>query len=47
MLGGRIVGGNDTTIEQHPWHRCGGMILTPTKTITGNDRDSTRSQLDI
>lgn len=44
MLDGRIVGGNDTTIEQYPWqismtnfgsHRCGGSILTPTKTITG------------
>lgn len=40
---GRIVGGNDTTIEQHPWqismtnfgsHRCGGSILTPTKIVT-------------
>lgn len=43
MLDGRIVGGNDTTIDQLPWqismtnfgsHRCGGSILTPTKTIT-------------
>lgn len=43
MLDGRIVGGVNTTIEQHPWqilmtnfgsHRCGGSILTPTKTIT-------------
>lgn len=43
MLDGRIVGGDDTTIEEYPWqismtnfgsHRCGGSILTPTKTIT-------------
>jgi len=43
MLDGRIVGGNNTTIEEYPWqismtnfgsHRCGGSILTTTKIIT-------------
>lgn len=43
MLNGRIVGGNDTTIEEYPWqismtnfgsHRCGGAILTTTKIVT-------------
>jgi len=43
MLDRRIVGGEDTTIEQLPWqismtnfgsHRCGGSILSPTKVIT-------------
>jgi len=40
---GRIVGGNPTTIEQVPYiismqrfgaHRCGGIILNPTKILT-------------
>lgn len=43
MFNGRIVGGNDTTIEEIPWqvsmitfgsHRCGGSIMTTTKIIT-------------
>lgn len=43
MFSSRIVGGSDTTIEQHPWqismtnfgsHRCGGSILTERKIIT-------------
>lgn len=43
MPDGRIVGGDDTTIEEYPWqismtsfgsHRCGGSILSPTKIIT-------------
>jgi len=43
MVDRRIVGGEDTTIEQLPWqismtnfgsHRCGGSILSPTKIIT-------------
>lgn len=43
MFSGRIVGGNDTSIEQHPWqismtnfgsHRCGGSILTERKIVT-------------
>lgn len=43
MLDGRIVGGEDTTIQQYPWqismlffgsHRCGGSIVSPTKIVT-------------
>jgi len=43
MFNGRIVGGEDTTIEEYPWqismtnfgsHRCGGSILTTTKIVT-------------
>lgn len=39
----KIVGGNETTIEQHPYqvslryrgfHYCGGSILTPTRVLT-------------
>lgn len=42
MFASRIVCGNDTTIEQHPWqismtnfgsHRCGGSILTERRII--------------
>lgn len=43
MLDGRIVGGEDATIEQLPYqismtnfgsHRCGGSIVSPTKIVT-------------
>lgn len=43
MMDRRIVGGDDTTIEELPWqismtnfgsHRCGGSILSTTKIIT-------------
>lgn len=43
MFGGLVVGGSDTTIEQHPHqismtnfgsHRCGGSILTQRKIVT-------------
>jgi len=43
MLDGRIVGGDETSIEEYPWqismtnfgsHRCGGSILSTTKIIT-------------
>lgn len=40
---GKIVGGNDTTIEEHPYqlsfrknkqHNCGGSVLTATRALT-------------
>lgn len=43
MFSSRIVGGDDTTIEENPWqismtnfgsHRCGGSIITERKIVT-------------
>lgn len=43
MLDGRIVGGEDATIEDFPWqvsmehfgsHRCGGSVIGPKKVLT-------------
>lgn len=43
MLDGRIVGGEDTTIEENPWqismiyfgsHRCGGSVISPNTIVT-------------